>query len=114
MLSKRDYFSIFLMMITLLFIFQFSQVMKARGNNYDVNEHVTEVDLKASDVEVSHADSCVWFIGDIEGSVGDSVRQWCTYTRQELKVFDEIPAPVEDGNGKKPRRQRPSDRGIAD
>ncbi len=98
MLSKRDYFSIFLMMITLLFIFQFSQVMKARGNNYDVNEHVTEVDLKASDVEVSHADSCVWFIGDIEGSVGDSVRQWCTYTRQELKVFDEIPAPAEEKN----------------
>ena len=93
MLSKRDFFSIFLMMATLFFIFQFSLVMKAEGNNFDVNEHVTEVNLTASDVPVVNADQCVWFVGDIEGGVGDAVRQWCTYTRQELKVFDTIPEP---------------------
>ena len=95
MLSRRDFFAIFLMMATLFFIFQFSLVMKAQGNQYDVNEHVIEVDLKASDVPVTESDKKVWFIGDIEGSVGDAVRQWCTYTRQELEVFSEIPEPAE-------------------
>lgn len=95
MLSRRDYFAIFLMMATVFFIFQFSLVMKAAGNEYDVNEHVVEVDLKASDVPVTEADKKVWFIGDIEGSVGDAVRQWCTYTRQQLEVFSEIPKPTE-------------------
>jgi len=94
MLSRREFFSIFLMMITLFFIFQFSQVMKAKGNNYDVNEHVTEVDLRASDVPVIESDSVVWLIGDEEAGVGDAVKQWCTYTRQKLEVFSDIPAPA--------------------
>lgn len=95
MLSRRDFFAIFLMMATLFFIFQFSLVMKAQGNQYDVNEHVVEVELKASDVPVTESDKKVWFIGDIEGPVGDAVRQWCTYTRQELEVFSDIPAPAD-------------------
>ena len=94
MLSRRDYFAIFLMMLTVFFIFQFSLVMKAQGNEYDVNEHIVEVDLKASNVPVTESDKKVWFIGDIEGAVGDAVRQWCTYTRQELEVFSEIPEPT--------------------
>ncbi|MBR4341760.1 MAG: DUF2194 domain-containing protein [Lachnospiraceae bacterium] len=98
MLSKREFFSIFLMMLTICFIFQFSQVMKAQGNNYDVNEHVVEVDLKASDVPVVDPDSVVWFVGDINGGVGDAVSQWCTYTRQGLKVFSEIPEPELNSN----------------
>ncbi len=96
MLSKRDFFAIFLMMATLFFIFQFSMVMKAQENNYDENEHVIEVDLHASDVPVVEADKKVWFIGDIEGGVGDAVRQWCTYTRQQLMTFTEIPVPMMD------------------
>lgn len=93
MLSRRDFFAIFLMMLTVFFIFQFSLVMKAAGNEYDVNEHVVEVELKASDVPVIEADKKVWFIGDINGPVGDAVCQWCTYTRQQLEVFSEIPEP---------------------
>ncbi|MBO4920292.1 MAG: DUF2194 domain-containing protein [Lachnospiraceae bacterium] len=96
MLSKRDFLSIFLMMVTLFFIFQFVQVVKDNENNYDVNDHVIEVGLKASDVEVKDADTCVWLVGDVNGGVGDAVRQWCTYTRQELKCFSEIPAPEFD------------------
>ena len=95
MLSRRDYFAIFLMMATVFFIFQFSLVMKAAGNEYDINEHVVEVELKASDVPVVEAEKKVWFVGDIEGPVGDAVRQWCTYTRQQLEVFAEIPEPTD-------------------
>ena len=39
MLSKRDFLAIVLMMLALFFIFQFSQVIKAQGNNFDVNEY---------------------------------------------------------------------------
>lgn len=99
MLSRRDFFAIFLMMLTVFFIFQFSLVMKATGNEYDVNEHVVEVELKASDVPVTEADKKVWFIGDIEGHVGDAVRQWCTYTRQQLEIFSEIPVTPDSVQG---------------
>ena len=98
MLSKRDFLSIFLMMVTLFFIFQFLQVVKDSGNNYDVNEYAADIDIKASDMEVKQADSKVWFIGDVNGGVGDAVKQWCTYTRQELICFSEIPAPVYNSN----------------
>jgi hypothetical protein len=73
--------------------------MKATGNEYDVNEHVIEVELKASDVPVTEADKKVWFIGDIEGHVGDAVRQWCTYTRQQLEIFSEIPVTPDSVQG---------------
>ena len=98
MLSKRDFLSIFLMMVTLFFIFQFLQVVKDSGNNYDVNEYAADIDIKASDMEVKQADSKVWFIGDVNGGVGDAVKQWCTYTRQELICFSEIPAPEYNSN----------------
>ena len=40
MISRRNYFVITIMMLILLFMFQFTGVMKERLNEYDVNEYV--------------------------------------------------------------------------
>ena len=37
MVSKRKYFSIVIMMLVLLFLFQFSVVMRDQQNAYDTN-----------------------------------------------------------------------------
>ena len=35
------------MMVTLFFIFQFLQVVKDSGNNYDVNEYAADIDINS-------------------------------------------------------------------
>lgn len=39
MVSKRKYFSIVIMMLVLLFLFQFSVVMRDQQNAYDTNSY---------------------------------------------------------------------------
>ena len=41
MVSKRNFFSITIMMFVLLFLFQFSMVIRDRQNTYDVNSNFT-------------------------------------------------------------------------
>lgn len=41
MVSKRNFFSIVIMMFVLLFLFQFSMVLRDRQNTYDVNSNYT-------------------------------------------------------------------------
>ena len=42
MVSRRNFISIILMMAVLFFMFQFSQVIKIRGNDYNINEYINE------------------------------------------------------------------------
>lgn len=99
-LSRRDFFSIFLMMLALFFLFQFSQIVKSVGNQYDENDHVTESTLKSSDVIIPDSNECVWIIGADNGKIMDSASQWCTYTKLRQVRFDYIPKPVTKGNVK--------------
>ena len=41
MVSKRNFFSIAIMMFVLLFLFQFSMVLRDRQNAYNVNSNLT-------------------------------------------------------------------------
>lgn len=92
-LSKRDFFSIFLLMLALFFIFQFSLIMKDIGNNYYENEYVKENPIKAADVYLSTEAECVWIIADPDGGVYDAASQWCTYTKVNQRQFSTIPEP---------------------
>lgn len=97
MVSRRNFFSILIMMAVLFFMFQFSQVIKARGNNYDVNEYAEsdrasghdkwEQPIKGrTDVYLKDRDY-VLFIGDATGIMGKTVKQWCLYTKRNLVVI---------------------------
>lgn len=91
MVSRRNFFSIVIMMTVLLFMFQFSQVIKENGNNYDVNEFALEEPASGADRWSSEnavgerAD--VLFFGNEGDKLGDMVSSWCTYSKRRLKIL---------------------------
>ncbi len=98
MVSRRNYFSIIIMMAVLFFMFQFSQIIKESGNKYNENEFARgEGELpsgveqwKPSDMATSISnDEYILFFGDEESELGNVVAQWCNYTKREL-VFGEL------------------------
>lgn len=93
MISRRNFISIIVMMAVILFMFQFTQVIKATGNKYDVNEYVTEEPLSGEDQWVpeevlpeTEENSGVILLGNADNELGDAVEQWCTYTKRRLTV----------------------------
>lgn len=93
MISRRNFFTIFLMMMILLFMFQFSMIIKENGNEYDTNEYYkadlpTATDaweLKAG-VEPSEFEDneYVLFVGEADSMVQNTVAQWCLYTKRNI------------------------------
>lgn len=97
-LSRREFFSIFLMMLALFFIFQFSQVVKTNGNEYNRNDFAKDnKQPKMSDVKTDRPDKTVWIVAAEDGKIADSARQWCIYTKRGYTIFDSLPEP--DGSG---------------
>lgn len=111
MVSRRKYFSILIMMVALLFMFQFSQIVKETGNDYDVNEYAKEKMSLATNQAVSaekenpavsgtgaYSDmtgeidladgqidlDTVFFWGEEEGPLYDMLTQWCQYSKRSL------------------------------
>mgnify|MGYP004477086491 FL=1 len=91
MVSKRNFFSIAIMMFVLLFLFQFSMVLRDRQNTYDVNSNLTartadgknawekqKIDLTAK-IETDR--NYVLFVGDASGAMAQSVERWCDYAK---------------------------------
>lgn len=95
MISRRNFFTIFLMMMILLFMFQFSMIIKENGNEYDTNEYFKEELPTATDawqlkVAVDATDfqdgDYVLFIGENSSKVQNTVAQWCLYTKRNILV----------------------------
>lgn len=101
MVSRRNFISIILMMSVLFFMFQFSQVIKTRGNNFNTNKYIVgELNITVDDVYVPDDDSFVIFFGTSYGSVYPSVEEWCTYTKQNVHVYP-TPAAVPESEWSK-------------
>ena len=94
MVSKRNFFSIAIMMFVLLFLFQFSMVLRDRQNTYDVNSNLTartadgknawkkqKLDLTAK-IETDR--NYVFFVGDASGAMAQSVERWCDYAKWDF------------------------------
>lgn len=94
MVSKRNFFSIAIMMFVLLFLFQFSMVLRDRQNTYDVNSNLTartadgknawekqKIDLTAK-IETDR--NYVLFVGDASGAMAQSVERWCDYAKWDF------------------------------
>lgn len=103
MVSRRKFFSIVIMMFVLLFLFQFSMVLRDRQNTYDVNSNLTakqndgknvwenkEIDPTSSSAsERSYA----LFVGDTSSDMAVAVSRWCTYAKWDIakvKSLDEF------------------------
>lgn len=100
MVSRRNFFSIIMMMAALTFMFQFSQIIKENASNYDVNEYAGEeppTDAGALADETSGGEGVfrqesVLFLGSGEDALGSTVSQWCDYTGRKLTVRSDMSA----------------------
>mgnify|MGYP004568053737 FL=1 len=89
MVSKRKFFSIAIMMFVLLFLFQFSMVIRDRKNTYDINSSLTEKKADGKNQwtpsdNTAGDDISVVFVGNETGDMGTAVSRWCTYAKRTL------------------------------
>lgn len=99
MVSRRNFFSITLIMLVVVFMFQVPEVIKNQVNNYGENEYVEITDTglteksvyTASEADVEDTGRFVVFIGDTgEGSVGSVVREWSFYTKRYMESYKSV------------------------
>lgn len=106
MVSRRNFISIGIMMLVLLFLFLFSHVVKEQENNYDENEYVCENPLSGADQwtmtsnpeELTEQDY-ILFLGREDSQMGKMIQSWCTYgkrqlyTAQTMQLAESLPVP---------------------
>lgn len=101
MISIRNYISICIMMVVLLFMLLFSQVIKMNGNRYNINEYMNNdvpsgaerwqaKDPGNGDFPEAAEPGYVVFVGDWNDSVGRVVSQWCDYTKRAHIVVNSM------------------------
>lgn len=103
MITKKNFLIMGVTMFVLLFLFQFSQIMKESGNEYDVNSYAVEASLNQEDAwqkspqkDVLEKGGYVLFVGNGKSDIGKTVSWWCTYTKRELVVFQSVEDCPED------------------
>ena len=94
MVSRRKFFSIAIMMFVLLFLFQFSMVLRDRQNTYDVNSNLAPKQNDGKNVwkneeldpaSVGTTDRrYVLFVGDSSSDMAETVSRWCTYAKWDI------------------------------
>ena len=94
MVSRRKFFSIAIMMFVLLFMFQFSMVLRDRQNTYDVNSNLAPKQNDGKNVwkneeldpaSVGTTDRrYVLFVGDSSSDMAEAVSRWFTYAKWDI------------------------------
>ena len=93
MVSRRNFLSITIIMLTLLLMFQLTQVYYENIAEVDENAYIPEQVISGTDAwEPEEPDPArpvpetryILYVGDETGEIGNAVRQWCTYTKRNL------------------------------
>ena len=101
MVSKRNFFSITVMMFVLLFLFQFSMVLRDRQNAYDTNINLSRRTSDGNEAwsqktsrtsEYFQEKKNIIFIGNASGNMGKAVSRWGIYIKQPVYSYDSIAA----------------------
>ena len=101
MLSKRVYFTVSSLMMLVLFMFQFSGIIRKKYNNFNENKYaVSEKNdlnnnnvftvLTDEDKVVKSISGYIVYIGDINTKTGNTVYEWCNYTKRNLLVYKTV------------------------
>ena len=101
MLSKRVYFTVSSLMMLVLFMFQFSGLIRKKYNTFDENKYaVSEKNdlnnnnvftvLTDEDKVVKSISGYIVYIGDINTKTGNTVYEWCNYTKRNLLVYKTV------------------------
>lgn len=100
MVSRRNFFSITIMMIVLFFLFQFSMVMRDGENVHDENTYLTakkaDQDSEWKQVQaditslIASEEDYVLFLGEKGGLMETAVSRWCSYTKRNVVCLSSI------------------------
>lgn len=99
MVSRRNFFTITLIMIVLLCMFQAPEVLREQMYHYDNNAYATEQETKWDRSSVVSAEKkdykksgrYIVFIGDVtDDAVGTTVQQWCAYSKRYLESYPKL------------------------
>lgn len=99
MVSRRNFFSITLIMLVVVFMFLVPEIIKNQVNNYGQNRYEELTSTKFADESVYTATKTdgmksgrfVVYIGDArDDAVGSMVSQWCLYTKRRLLSFKSL------------------------
>lgn len=92
MVSRRNFATITTMLVILLFMFQFTGVMKEKLSKYGINEYgeSAQTELTKKDMFLASGQSMqqmadVLYVGDSEAEK-NTVKWWCTYSKQEFRT----------------------------
>lgn len=89
MVSRRNFFSILLMMAVLCGIFMFAMFVQERGSAYDINRFVAEELPSGSDCwQPSGEEQKILLFGAQNDALQNVVAQWCTYTKRQFVQKD--------------------------
>lgn len=112
MISRRNFFSIFLMMLVVFVMFQFSQIVIDKSGEFDVNAFAANESEILSGEEAWQGNGSNYFLNENgyivyispkESEIDNIITQWCTYTKREyikkdsledLKFTDTLPELV--------------------
>jgi hypothetical protein len=99
MISRRNFISITIMMLVLLFMLQSTQIYYEYAAKIDVNRFYSEnaktsveawepdmLDISDPDLDARY----VLFLGNENGDIGRTVKQWCYYTKRNLVVLEDL------------------------
>jgi len=80
------------MMVVLFFMFQFFQLYKESGNNYDTNEYADGTVLSGEGQWTAEASDApeILFLGENRGELANMVEQWCLYTKHRLIFVESL------------------------
>lgn len=100
MITKRNFFSIAIMMFILLFLFQFVTVLRDRQNTYDVNAYYVKRKSDGKNVwkqkKINHKlvksleGDYLLFIGKGKNGMKTSVSRWCSYRRWNIVQYKNL------------------------
>ena len=101
MITRRIFLTITVIMMLVLFLFQFTGIIRRKYNDYENNSYkaATETNLKASyeykvltkesDV-LGSANRYVVYIGNADNDYGRTVYQWCRFSKKNMITYSDI------------------------
>lgn len=99
MISRRNFFSIIIMMLVVFVMFQFSQIVIDKSGEFDINAFATKDSEVLSGDEAWQGNSnnywlnengYVVYISPQESEIDNIITQWCTYTKREYIKKDTL------------------------
>lgn len=106
MVSKRNFIVMTVMMLVLLFLFQFTRVSQENRKNYSqnvfLNENPVTGELQWRQINqdnsfqvvdedgVSRQERIILFLGDENGERAKVVKQWCSYAKNTLYFYTDL------------------------